>query len=226
MSTDLSFPDFSEALKAYFMGDKPTALRALTQLSLQHPDNASVHIMLGNVRYSLGELDDALKCFRKASELEPEYGHALYRLGVCSFRAGLLDDAKEAFRRNLELDGQSHAMSNYWIGLIDYFLGRDDEALGAFAELKRLSPQSNFANFFMAQLLVKHNRHQEAIDLLNELVARTPSFVEAHYLMGQAYRGLYRIFEAMQCFRTALALAPDDQRIRAELDMLVEVPAP
>ena len=29
MTMDLSFPDFSEALKAYFMGDKPVALKAL-----------------------------------------------------------------------------------------------------------------------------------------------------------------------------------------------------
>ncbi|MGO9147517.1 MAG: tetratricopeptide repeat protein [Desulfomonilia bacterium] len=78
----------------------------------------------------------------------------------------------------------------------------------------------------MAQLLIKHNRHQDALDLLDELVARTPSFVEAHYLRGQAYRGLYRNFEAIQAFRAALELAPDDKRIQAELEVLGEVPAP
>lgn len=90
MAMDLSFPDFSEALKAYFMGDKPVALKALTRLAAEHPDNASVFIMLGNVHYSLGALDEALLNFRKAVELGPEYGHALYKLGVCAFRAGAL----------------------------------------------------------------------------------------------------------------------------------------
>ena len=88
MTMDLSFPDFSEALKAYFMGDKPVALKALTRLAAEHPDNAAVFIMLGNVHYSLGALDEALLNFRKAVELGPEYGHALYKMGVCSFAPG------------------------------------------------------------------------------------------------------------------------------------------
>ena len=117
-------------------------------------------------------------------------------------------------------------MSNYWIGLIDYFLGRDEGALEAFARLKKESPDSNFANFFMAQLLIKHNRHQEALKLIEELVARTPDFVEAHYLLGQAYRGLYRNFDAIQSFRKALEIAPEDKRIQTELEILIEVPAP
>jgi tetratricopeptide (TPR) repeat protein len=226
MTMDLSFPDFSEALKAYFMGDKPVALKALTRLAAEHPDNAAVFIMLGNVHYSLGALDEALLNFRKAVELGPEYGHAYYKLGVCSFRAGLLDEAREAFSRNLTLAGQSHANSNYWIGLIDFFLGKDDDALESFRRLKEESPQSNFANFFMAQMLVKHNRHQEALVLLDELLERTPDFVEALYLRAQSLKGLYKNFESMQCLRKALELAPGDAKIQMELEMLVEVPAP
>lgn len=225
MTMNLSFPDFCEALEAYFTGDKSAALKALTCLAAEHPDNASIFILLGNVNYSLGALDEALLNYRKAVELGPEYGHPLYKLGVCSFRAGLLDEAREAFSRNLALHGQTHAMSNYWIGLIDYFLGKDDEALESFHRLKEQSPQSKFANFFMAQLLIKHNRHQEALDLLDELLKWTPDFVEALYLEAQAFRGLFKNFEAMQCLRKATALAPDDERIRMELETLMEVPS-
>jgi len=225
MTMDLSFPDFSEALKAYFTGDKPAALEALTRLSAEHADNASVYILLGNLHYSRGALDEALRSYRKAVELGPKYGHAYYKLGVCSFRAGLLDEAREAFCSNLALQGQTHAMSNYWIGLIDYFLGKDEQALESFHRLKEESSQSNFANFFMAQLLIKHNRHTEALDLLEELLGRTPDFVEALYLRAQAFRGLYKNFEAIQSLRRALELAPHDKRIQTELETLVEVPS-
>jgi len=225
MTMDLSFPDFSAALTSYFMGDKPAALEALTRLSAEHPDNASICILLGNLHYSRGALDEALRSYRKAVELGPKYGHAYYKLGVCSFRAGLLDEARDAFCRNLELQGQSHAMSNYWIGLIDYFLGKDEQALDSFHRLKEQSAESGFANFFMAQLLVKHNRHQEALDLLDELLSRTPDFSEALYLRAQALRGLYKNFEAVQCLRRALELAPGDKRIQMEMETLTEVPS-
>jgi len=207
------------------MGDKAAALKLLTRLAAEHPDNASVYILLGNLHYSLGALDEGLRAYRKAVELAPQYGHALYKLGVCAFRAGLLDEAREAFCKNIALQGQSHAMSNYWIGLIDYFLGKDEAALQSFHQLKDQSPQSNFANFFMAQLLVKHNRHQEAIDLLDELLERTPGFAEALYLHAQAFRGLFKNFEALQCLRKAVELAPNDTRIRMELETLEEVPS-
>jgi tetratricopeptide (TPR) repeat protein len=226
MSMNLSFPDFAKALEAYFSGDKARAREEFTRLAETHPDSASVFIMLGNVYYAQGILDEALANYQKATELEPSYGHAYYKFGVCAFRAGHLNQAREAFAKNLQLEGQSHVMSNYWIGLIDYFLGKDEGALEAFGRLKKESPDSNFANFFMAQLLIKHNRHQEALLLIEELVARTPDFVEAHYLLGQAYRGLYQNFEAIQCFRKALEIAPEDKRIQTELEILIEVPAP
>jgi len=221
----LSFPDFAGALEAYFMGDKATARDAFTRLAEANPENASLFIMLGNVYYALGILDDALANYRKATELEPGYGHAYYKLGVCAFRAGHLNEAREAFAKNLQLEGQSHAMSNYWIGLIDNFLGRDEDALEAFGRLKRESPDSNFANFFMAQLLIKHARYQEALQLIEELIARTPDFVEAHFLQGQAYKGMYRNFDAIQAFRKALELSPEDKRCKTELELLIEVAA-
>ncbi len=226
MSVQLSFPEFSDALQAYFKGDHQSALKAFTKLSQSHPDNASVFIFLGNVHYALGSLEEALRNYEKAAELEPNHGHAYYKLGVCAFRAGYLERALDAFSENIALEGQSHVMSDYWVGLIDYFLGRDDAALAAFGRLKQASPESLFANFFMAQLLIKHNRCQEALVLLAELVEKTPTLSEAHYLMGQAYKCQYKNVEAIASFRKALSIAPDDQRVRAELENLTEVAAP
>ena len=99
MTMDLSFPDFSEALKTYFMGDKRAALEELTRLAAEHPDNASVFILLGNVHYSLGALDEALLNYRKAVELGPEYGHALYKLGMMAERKGDKAAARTYFMR-------------------------------------------------------------------------------------------------------------------------------
>ena len=55
-----------------------------------------------------------------------------------------------------------------------------------------------------------------------ELVAVSPDFAEAHFLMGQAYAGLYRNMEAIQSFPTTLRLNPDDKRARMLLEQYTD----
>jgi tetratricopeptide (TPR) repeat protein len=109
-------------------------------------------------------------------------------------------------------------MSNYWIGLINNFLGNDDEALEAFTVLHRESRESQLANFFLAQLLMKRNEHKKALGLLQELLTLTPDFAEVHFLIGQAYAGLYQNIEAIQSFRKTLELNPADKRAQLILE--------
>jgi len=69
---------------------------------------------------------------------------------------------------------------------------------------------------------MKRNEHAKALELLEELVDMSPGFAEAHFLIGQAYAGLYKNIEAITNFRTAVELNSHDKRAKMTLDHYTE----
>ncbi len=212
-------PRFMRAMQSYLTGDREETRKVLEDLIREFPDEPSLLLLLGNVKYSLGLLSESALHYERALALSPGFCQAWYKLGVCYVRMGKLNEALVAFRRNVDSGCAGHAMSWYWMGLINNFLGKDEDALEAFSALHKESAESRLANLFLAQLLMKRNRHQEALGLLQELIELTPDFAEVHFLIGQAYAGMYRNMEAIQAFRKTLELNPDDNRARMTLEM-------
>lgn len=224
MRAQLSSPEIAEAMGEYLLGDRASSLEAFEKLSGKYPDLPVFPLMLGNIKYSLGHLEEACLSYRKAIELQPDYGQAYFKLGVCLVRMGRLTEALDCFRKNTEKDVKGHVMSHYWMGLINSFLGDDTESIDAFTRLYSESPESRLANFFLAQLYMKHSEHEKALVLLQELLVVCPDFAEVHYLLGLAYGGMYKNFDAIRCFRKALELNPGDKRAQMELERYTEVP--
>jgi tetratricopeptide (TPR) repeat protein len=224
MRVQLSSPEIAEAMGQYLLGDRAASLEAFEKLSAKYPALPVFPLVLGNIKYSLGRLEEACLSYKKAIELQPDYGEAYFKLGVCLVRMGRLSEALNCFRKDAEKDVKGHVMSHYWMGLINSFLGDDTQSIDAFTRLYAESPESRLANFFLAQLYMKRNEHKKALALLQELLVLSPDFAEAHYLLGLAYGGLYKNFDAIRCFRKALELNPSDKRAQTELERYTEVP--
>jgi tetratricopeptide (TPR) repeat protein len=139
---------------------------------------------------------------------------------------GQLERSLESFDALLSMKGQGHAMASYFFGLINQFLGNDEEAEKGFSILRRESRQSLIANYYLAQLKLKQGKYPEALELLEELLRATPNLSEAHYLKGMAFMGMHKNMEAIGCFRKTLEHNPEDKRARGNLEMLTEVPEP
>ena len=201
---------------------RDNSLKTLSDLLEKNPNDASLHVLLGNLEYSQGTLSQSAVHYVRALELAPGMCQAWYKLGVCYVRMGKLSEALSAFTKNVDAECGTHVMSYYWMGLINNFLGNDEKALEAFSILRRESPESLLANFFLAQMYSKRNEHAKALELLEELVKMSPDFAEAHFLIGQAYAGLYKNIEAIRSFRRAVELNPDDKRAKMMLDHYTE----
>ena len=219
-----SRPEFMTVMSSYLSGNRVEAEKAVTELLKKHPADSSLQLLLGNLKYTVGLLGEAATHYERALELDPGLCQAWYKLGVCYVRMGKLNEALVAFRKNVAAECGSHAMSFYWMGLINSFIGDDDKALEAFTALHRESEESLLANFFLAQLRMRRNEHEEALRLLKELQAVSPEFAEVHYLMGKVYADMHKNIEAIQCFRKTIELNPADKRARLEYERLYEVP--
>lgn len=217
---------YLKAMELYLAGQWNEAASAFDEVVKAYPGQAFLRLLQGNISYSQGKLDTAVEQYREAVGANPDFGNAYYKLGVCLYRMGRLKQALEAFTRVVELKDQSHAMASYFVGLIHFFLGEDEAASEAFASFHALSPESMIANFYLAQLKVKHKQFQEALELLQALVEVTPDFAEVHYMLGAVHYGLHNNTEAIQCFRRALELNPADERTKTKLTLLTDVQWP
>lgn len=223
---DLSIPETAEAIRCHLLGDREGAEKAFIKLLEKDPDNYFYHYLLGEAKYSLGHLEDSVVEYRKAIELKPDFGVAFYKMGVCYHRMGQLQKSLESFTTILKMKGQGHAMASYFVGLINQFLGNDAEAEEGFRILRGSSRESLIANYYLAQLKIKHHRYDEALELLDELLAATPNLAEVHFQKGLVFMGMHRNMEAIRSFRKTLELNPGDGRAKSNLELLTEVPEP
>lgn len=224
MELNQSDPEYIEAMTRHLSGDWAGAEQAFTKLLEKYPDNPFVYLLLGNNCYSQGKLDVAVDHYRKCIYQKPDFGNAYYKLGVCQYRIGKLQHALESFQKVVSLQNQSHAMALYFIGLINGLLGNDSAAAEAFAKFRQVSPESQIANFYLAQLKLKRNEFRDALEPLMQLANETPHFAEVHFMLGVAHYGLHENMEAIKCFRRALDINPNDQRSKTRLALLTDTP--
>lgn len=217
---------YIDAMGKYLSGQWAEADAAFQGLDEAIAGEAFIKLLRGNIAYSRGELEDAVARYREAIEARPDFGNAYYKLGVCLYRMGRLKQALEAFQSVVKMGDQSHAMAQYFVGLIHLFLGEDDGAATAFDGFHQASPESRIANFYLAQLKIKHKDFEEALRLLSELVEETPNFAEVHYMLGTVHYGLHNNTEAIKCFQRALDLNPEDERSKTKLTLLTDVQWP
>jgi tetratricopeptide (TPR) repeat protein len=223
---DLSSPQTQEAMRHHLLGEREAAEKAFERLLQTDPNNHFFHYLLGETQYALGRLNDAVREYQKAIDLKPDFGLAYYKMGVCYHRMGQLEKSLKSFSAILKMPGQGHAMASYFVGLINQFLGNDEEAEEGFRILRGASRESLIANYYLAQLKIKHHHYQEALDLLDELLAATPNLAEVHFQKGVVHMGMHNNMDAIRCFRKTLELNPEDARARGNLELLTEVPEP
>jgi tetratricopeptide (TPR) repeat protein len=223
---DITRPETAEAMRSYLLGDWEKAHKIFEKLSEEDPGNHFYHFILGEIHYAMGRLEDAVGCYAKAIERKPDFGIAYYKTGVCYYRMGLLEKSLKSFSTLLSMKDQSHVMASYFFGLINEFLGNDEEAEKGFGILRSDSRESRIAGFYLAQIKIRHQKYPEALALLDELLEATPNLAEVHYQKGVALMGMHKNMEAIASFRKTLQLNPGDQRTRSTLELLTEVPEP
>ncbi|MCG8452796.1 MAG: tetratricopeptide repeat protein [Spirochaetales bacterium] len=219
-------PEYIAATRLMILGEWDNAEIAFQKLAKTYDESAFIQMALGNIAYGRGHLDDAVDFYDQAIQRKSDFGNAYYKKGVCLYRMGFLQQALATFEEILKLEGQSHAMADYFIGLINNFLGKDAKAMEAFADLRSCSPQSKIANYYMAQLLYKQHRFGEAAELLGELLEATPAFAEVQFQMGKTLLAMHKNFEAIKHYKKALELNPDDNRSKSALELLTDVQWP
>lgn len=204
------------------------AAAAYENAAYDAPQSAAAGHGLALVRQRQGRLEDAARLFRQELAARPSAA-ASYRLGQVEKAAGRPAAARAALEAARTQDPGCIA-ALYELGLLAAQEGRPEEAVTFFEEVLARQPGAVQAHFPLGQALQRLGRAEDAKKHLAASAAREVSVggratcddpfeaelrplatgAAAHITRGQAARYAGRLDQAIEEYRKAVAVAPDD----------------
>ena len=85
--SDAGYQDQVKQAKALYNQEKfEEASQLADQLSAAHPQDASLHVLLGAAKWKIGQSQQALSEFQRAVDLDPKLGVAWQNMGLLLYR--------------------------------------------------------------------------------------------------------------------------------------------
>ncbi len=149
---------------------------------------------LGNNAYRQQKYNQAIAFYQK--ELAANPAAIPYRgMGRAYVELGRVDSAQYAFARAISADSL-YAPAHFSLGFLFEDEGEYEKALHHARAAWRLDSENLEYRYLVGELLVKAQRHEEALGILQEVVAKWPWHHGAQYNIGQALIRLGRAEEA------------------------------
>jgi tetratricopeptide (TPR) repeat protein len=176
-------PTTAESLHALLRdgGEREAAFEVLRRAQRHYPDNfwlnfALAYELLNNARPP--RPDAAIAFYRAALALRPRNRAPHRALGRALLRQGDLIEAEACFRRSLELDSTDR-WAHSFLGQVLQKRGKKSEAVAAF---------------------------QKVAELDLHAIALRPDVARSHANLGDAFRMLDKLDDAIACYKKAIAL--------------------
>ena len=172
------------------------------------PARIDTLLQQGLTAHRRGAFVDAVRHYRQVLDTEPAQPDALYYLASAYCGHGEFNRGLEAAQRAVAANPQDARCHNL-VGRALSCLGRNEEAVAAFAEAIRL--KADFAEAYgnRGNALSELGRLPDAIADYNCALDLRPDNVEDLCNCGAAFDRLGRHQEALDCFDRALTLVPD-----------------
>jgi len=190
------------ALYAQTAGAEARALEPLSRAAELAPKTAEYHFRVGVVHLESERFDAAIASLTRARELAPEEARHHVPLALALSRTGDRRGAIESIREMLELSPTPHDLE-----VAHSVMARVNDPFREFP--KAVEPEFQRGLDF----LEKADSPQQAIVVFEEILDRFPDLAAVHSALGLAYHRLDDAGRALDEYRRALELQPDDPQI-------------
>ncbi len=186
--------------------------RALIERIKEGPEVLAEEDYRAGLRYAgAGDYDKALRKAKEAVEGNPQHWQAWRLLGTCRYRKGDLTGAVEAYERSLEIFPENPALKG--------FLARI--AAGGPAPEIRIEQAANTEAFYrQAMQLYGAGKYKESWEKAYDVLALDPDHWQSWQLVGSCQYALGDALGAIESFRWALSINPDNSALKAWIDQL------
>ena len=182
-------------------GSEAKALEHLQRAADLKPGVAEYQFRLGVVHLQSERYPEAVACLKRARDLEPTLARSYVPLAQALARTGDRAGAIEAIRAMLQLSPSPH----------DLEVARS--VMARLTDPFREFPKAIQADFERGlDALDKLDAPQQAIVAFEEILEKLPDLAVVHAALGLCFQRLDDPSRAMDEFKTALSLAPDDPR--------------
>jgi len=169
------------------------------------PGWADIHNRLGEAYHRLARFSQAERCFGQALAINDRYFVARLNLTETLAAAGNISGAAEELA--ILLDGCPPAYREALEDLAADFAAKSDtDWVERFATVRALAPSNLDVARQNALVAIQNGEADQAIPLLDELIAEHPNFPDLHHLLGLAHGDQGDHDRAVACFKTALDL--------------------
>jgi tetratricopeptide (TPR) repeat protein len=202
-------------------GKLEEASRTLKQAAKLRPEHAETHYALGATFAAQNRFADALDSYLTVVRLRPDYAEAHFNIGVAYSELGQPEEEIEAYKTALSFNEMDITT---WGNLALAYSGQHmySGALRAYGKLCELQPDNEMGFYGVASSLTYLERRDEAVQNFQEAIRIDPSFVAAHEYLGWTYAGMGRFSEALDCYGSAMSLAPNSAQLHSELSEIYE----
>ncbi len=224
-------------------GKTDSAALSLEQHIISEPTSVQALNMLGTAQLNLQNYEKAIFCFSRVLEYAPDSKDAYYGLGQSYARQGDKDKATANMRRFAEIADASsqtnaqaaqafedreqaaHVAAQVFLDSALVYKAASDLPAAQIRILSALRLQPDVAAWLheLQRVLQKRGLRWEAIDAGQRLVSLMPKNVEHWLTLGSLYAELQQPEPAIDAFRRAIELVPDDPRCRAAESIILKL---
>lgn len=199
-------------------GDYDAAIAQLVPFVAEDPtrlDRIPARRLLGRLYLSKNQPEASLEQFKALLALSPNDADAHASLGDLYASMRRYDEAEASYRALVA--ARPNSAENY-MRLASMLIGSQQpgKAVEVLERASQLSPDSPEPHLRLAEVLVQLGRPEQALERASRALAIAPTDM-AHNLMGVALASNGRVAEALEHFRTAVRLAPNNQSAQNNL---------
>ncbi len=185
---------FTLAMALLKTGGEAEARGVLKSLATGHPSTAIYWYWLGRIDYFERRYSEAVGNLQQAVDLDPKAARAWDSLGLAWDMQGRMDQARGFFERAVTLNREQAQPSPWPPHNLGYLLLRMSDPAGAERALReslRYDPTLARTHYYLARVLEKEDRVNDAIAEYQRAIAGDSTSADACYSLALLFRKLH-----------------------------------
>jgi tetratricopeptide (TPR) repeat protein/capsular polysaccharide biosynthesis protein len=183
------------------------------------PGSAGLVTDLGTTLSQLDRLDESLACYQRACEIAPNEAGAYFGASIVLARLGRTEEAIQQVETALRLrPGVGAYFSHY--GHLLLRAGRRQDGIAAFLKVLEFDPNNAGVHHLLADLMLKEHLSKEGLSHAAEAAKSAPTVPHYQVMQAQLLVRHLRLVDAIEMYRRAITLLPNDRNLHAELAAL------